>query len=65
MKNAEGFFRAMAWLCLGMVLGFLLAPIKRGITMSICSDNVGAEHYDFLQTQKKDDPDDLDDDEEL
>lgn len=41
MSKSEKFFRAMAWLCLGVVIGFLLAPIKRGIDVTIASNNDG------------------------
>ncbi len=59
MSKTDSFFRAMAWLCLGVIIGFLIAPIKRGITCTICSyNNVGAEEYDFLgEEEDMDEPD--------
>lgn len=55
MTKTEAFFRAMAWFCLGALLGFLLAPIKRGVDIAICSNNTGAEDYAFLGAQDEDD----------
>ncbi|MDO4286168.1 MAG: hypothetical protein Q4C40_00420 [Eubacteriales bacterium] len=39
MGKAEKFFRAMAWLCLGIIIGFFIAPMKEGVNVSICSNN--------------------------
>ncbi|MDO4173289.1 MAG: hypothetical protein Q4D42_00870 [Eubacteriales bacterium] len=39
MGKAETFFRAMAWLCLGVIIGFFIAPMKQGVNVSICSNN--------------------------
>ncbi|MDD6611418.1 MAG: hypothetical protein PUE91_04370 [Clostridiales bacterium] len=39
MSKTEKFFRAMAWLCLGVIIGFFAAPIKKGIDIRICSNN--------------------------
>lgn len=55
MKNTESFFHAMAWFCMGMVVGFLMAPIKKGVDIAICSHNVGAEDYAFLKENGDDD----------
>lgn len=41
MGKTEIFFRAMAWTCLGVIIGFLLSPIKHGIDISIASNNEG------------------------
>lgn len=41
MDKMDRFFRAMAWLCFGALLGILIAPVKNGFHLSICSNNVG------------------------
>ena len=41
MSRTEVFFRAMAWTCLGVIIGFLLSPIKHGIDITIASNNEG------------------------
>lgn len=38
-KTGKLFF-AMAWFCLGMVIGFLIAPIKQGVDVTIASNNM-------------------------
>ena len=43
MSKWNGFFRGMAMLCLGIVIGFLIAPIKQGIRVSIGSNNSGSK----------------------
>lgn len=60
MSRIETFFRAMAWFCLGVIAGFLLAPIKKGIDVSICSNNVGTDGFEFMDDDEDawDDPDD-------
>ena len=61
MSQWNGFFRGMAMLCLGIVIGFLIAPIKQGIRVSIGSNNSGSklmnEFHGF------DDEDEFDDEE--
>ena len=61
MSKGNGFFRGMAMLCLGIVIGFLIAPIKQGIRVSIGSNNSGSklmnEFHGF------DDEDEFDDEE--
>ena len=39
MSKTEKFFRAMAWLCLGVIIGFFVSPIKQGVDIRICSNN--------------------------
>ena len=39
MSKSEKFFRAMAWLCFGVIVGIFLAPVKHGVHISICSNN--------------------------
>ena len=53
MSKSEKFFRAMAWLCFGVIVGIFLAPVKHGVHISICSNNKnstfgddGADTYD-------------------
>lgn len=41
MSKTETFFRAMAWTCLGVIIGFLLSPIKHGVDITIASNNEG------------------------
>lgn len=47
MSKTEKFFRAMAWFFFGALIGFLLAPIKKGVDISICSNNVGTDDFDY------------------
>ena len=42
MSKWNSFFRGMAMLCLGMVIGFLISPIKQGVRISIGSNNRGS-----------------------
>ena len=42
MSKWNSFFRGMAMLCLGMVIGFLISPIKQGVRISIGSTNRGS-----------------------
>ena len=64
MSKTEKFFRAMAWLCLGVIIGFFVSTIKQGVDIRICSNNTdtvfgnGDEDND-----DDDDKDDGDDDE--
>ena len=39
MSRAGKFFFAMAWFGLGAIVGFMIAPIKQGMNISICSNN--------------------------
>ncbi len=48
MSKTEAFFRALAWFGLGMIAGFLLAPIKKGVDISICSHNVGSNGFTWF-----------------
>ncbi len=57
MSKTEKFFRAMAWLFLGVVIGFLIAPIKGGTNVTIASNNVGADSFDFSSDDDNDDGD--------
>ncbi len=43
MNKAERFFRGLALISVGIILGFLLAPIKKGIQVTIGSNNTGSE----------------------
>ena len=42
MSKWNSFFRGMAMLCLGMVIGFLISPIKQGVRRAIGSNNRGS-----------------------
>ena len=42
MSKWNSFFRGMAMLCLGLVIGFLISPIKQGVRISIGSNNRGS-----------------------
>lgn len=66
MSKSEKFFRAMAWLCFGVIIGIFLAPVKHGVHISICSNNKNstfgdnsADTYDAY-----DDEDNMDDEDE-
>lgn len=61
MSKTEKFFRALAWFCLGAIVGFLLAPIKKGVDISICSNNVGADGFTFFDDDDEDELDEMDD----
>lgn len=39
MGKTGKFFFAMAWFCFGMIIGFLIAPIKHGVDVTIASNN--------------------------
>lgn len=39
MSKTEKFFHAMAWMCLGVIIGFFVSPIKQGVDIRICSNN--------------------------
>lgn len=41
MSKLDRFFRDMAFLCLGIILGFVCAPIRKGINITIASNNTG------------------------
>ena len=43
MNKADRFFRGLALVCVGVILGFLLAPIKKGIRVTIGSNNRGSD----------------------
>ncbi len=46
MSRSEKFFRAMAWLCFGILVGIFLAPVKHGVRISICSNNTNSSFGD-------------------
>lgn len=46
MSRSEKFFRAMAWLCFGVLVGIFLAPVKNGVHISICSNNKNSSFGD-------------------
>lgn len=46
MSRSEKFFRAMAWLCFGVLVGIFLAPVKNGMHISICSNNKNSSFGD-------------------
>jgi len=46
MSRSEKFFRAMAWLCFGVLVGIFLAPVKHGVCISICSNNTNSSFGD-------------------
>lgn len=58
MGKAGKFFFAMAWFCLGMVMGFLIAPIKQGVNISIASNNM-VDGADVLCDDDEDEQDDV------
>lgn len=41
MSRLDRFFRDMAFLCLGIIVGFLCAPVRKGINIAIASNNTG------------------------
>lgn len=43
MNKADRFFRGLALVCVGVIVGFLLAPIKKGIRVTIGSNNHGSD----------------------
>ena len=61
MSKTEKFFRALAWFGLGAMVGFLLAPIKKGVDISICSNNVGTDGFTFFDDDDEDELDEMDD----
>lgn len=61
MSKTEKLFRALAWFCLGAIVGFLLAPIKKGVDISICSNNVGTDGFTFFDDDDEDELDEMDD----
>ena len=42
MNKIDRFFRSMALLCLGVIIGFLISPIKNGIKISVGSGNTSS-----------------------
>ncbi len=76
MSKLDRFFRGMAMLCLGVIIGFLIAPIKKGIRISIGSGNTdssvmnqGFDEEEDLYDEDDDEPyvydsDDVYDDDE-
>lgn len=58
MGKAGKFFFAMAWFCLGMVIGFLIAPIKQGVDVTIASNNM-VDGLDALCDDDEDEQDDV------
>ena len=69
MSKSEKFFRAMAWLCFGVIVGIFLAPVKHGVHISICSNNknstFGDDGADTYDAYDNDDTDDEDEQEEI
>lgn len=59
MGKAEKFFRAMAWLCLGVIIGFFISPIKEGVDISICSNNTDSVFGDGAEEEDEDEPEEL------
>lgn len=53
MSKTGKFFCAMAWLCLGVIIGFLLAPIRKGVDISICSNNIGSDGFTFCDDDEE------------
>lgn len=41
MSKLDRFFRDMAFLFLGIMVGFLCAPIRKGVNITIASNNTG------------------------
>lgn len=58
MSRSEKFFRAMAWLCFGVLVGIFLAPVKHGVHISICSNNQSSSFGDDGADICDDDEDD-------
>ncbi len=58
MSRSEKFFRAMAWLCFGVLVGIFLAPVKHGVHISICSNNQNSSFGDDGADICDDDEDD-------
>lgn len=58
MGKTGKFFFAMAWFCLGMVIGFLIAPIKQGVDIMIASNNM-VDGVDALCDDDEDEQDDV------
>lgn len=58
MGKTGKFFFAMAWFGFGVIMGFLIAPIKQGIDITIASNNV----VDGMDTLCDDDDEDEQDD---
>ncbi len=52
MNKAERFFRDLALVCVGVILGFLLAPIKEGIRVTIGSNNRSSEVMNEYDTDE-------------
>ncbi|MGM9616012.1 hypothetical protein [Butyricicoccus sp.] len=63
MSKTEKFFRAMAWLCLGVIIGFFVSPIKQGVDIQICSNNTDTVFGDDNDDDDDDKDDGSDDDE--
>lgn len=58
MSRSEKFFRAMAWLCFGVLVGIFLAPVKNGLNISICSNNQNSKFGDDSMDIGDEDEDD-------
>ncbi|MGM9648935.1 MAG: hypothetical protein ACI3XY_03075 [Butyricicoccaceae bacterium] len=43
MSKLDRFFRDMAFLCMGIIIGFLCAPVRKGINITIASNNTGRD----------------------
>lgn len=55
MKKIDRFFRGMALICLGIIIGFLVSPIKKGIRVTIGSYNSDSELMNEYGTLDDDD----------
>ncbi|MDO5783615.1 MAG: hypothetical protein Q4P20_00975 [Eubacteriales bacterium] len=61
MGKAGKFFFAMAWFCFGVIMGFLIAPIKQGVDITIASNNM-VEGLDVWCDDEEDALDEQEDD---
>lgn len=64
MSKLDRFFRGMAMICLGVIIGFLISPIKQGIRVTIGSNNRDSELLNEYHVLDDDDFDDFDEDDE-
>ena len=59
MSKSEKFFYAMAWLFFGVVIGFFVSPIKKGIDITIASHNSGSDALAFYGGDEEDFDDEM------
>lgn len=64
MRKVDRFFRGMAMFCLGIVVGFLIAPIKKGINVSIGNNNCDSQLMNAFDGDYFVDDDDFEEDED-